>query len=49
MINDSEKQHYLAVRSLNGIFLKKAGHSGECCLNWLKLFVNKSSFQKHKC
>ena len=45
MINNSEKQHYLAVRSLKGIFLKKTGHSGECCLNWLKLFVNKSSFK----
>ena len=42
MINDNEKQHYLTAK-------KKTGHSGECCLNCLKLFLNKSSFQKHKC
>ena len=47
MINDNEKQH-LAVKRLNGLFLKKTGHSGECCLNCLKLFVNKLSFQKQK-
>ena len=39
MINDKEKQHYLAVKRLHGLFLKKTGHSG--CLNCLKLFVNK--------
>ena len=51
MINDNEKQHYLAVKRLNGFFFKKkkTGHNGECCLNCSKLFVNKSSFQKHKC
>ena len=49
MINDNEKQHYLAVKNLNGLFKKKTGHSGECCLNCLKLFVNKLIFQKHKC
>ena len=54
MINDTEcnfleKQHYLAVKKLNGLFQKKTGHSGECCLNCLKLIVNKCTFQKHKC
>ena len=49
MINDNEKKHYLAVKRLNGLFLKKTGHSGECCLNCLKFFVNKRSFQKDKC
>ena len=49
MINGNEKQHYLAVKKLNGLLKKKTGHSGECCLNCLKLFVNKLSFQKHKC
>ena len=49
MINDAEKQRYLAAKRLNGRFKKKTGHSGECCLNCLKLFVNKSSFQIHKC
>ena len=48
VINDNEKQHYLAVKRLNGLFLKKV-ENGECCLNCLKLFVNKLSFQKHKC
>ena len=45
--NFPEKQHYLAVKRLNGLFKKKTGHSGECCLNCLKLFVNKLSFQKY--
>ena len=49
MISDNEKQHYLALRRLNGPFLKKTGHSGECCLSCLKLFVIKLSSQKHKC
>ena len=49
MINDNEKQYYLAVKKVNGLFKKKTGHSGECCLICLKLFVNKLSFQKHKC
>ena len=49
MINDREKQHYLAVKSLNGLFKKTTGHGGGCCPNCLKLFVNKSSFKKHKC
>ena len=49
VINDNKKQHYLAVKRLNGLFLKKTGHSGECCINRLKLFVNKLSFKNHKC
>ena len=49
VINDNEKQHYLAVKRLNGLFKKTKFHSGECCLNCLKLFVNKLSLQKHKC
>ena len=49
MINDNEKQHYLALKKLNCLLKKKTSHSGECCLNCLKLFVNKPSFQKHKC
>ena len=49
MINCNEKKRYLAVKKLNGLLKKKIGHSGECCLNCLKLFVNKLSFQKHKC
>ena len=49
VINDNEKQHYLAVKRLNSLFQKKACHSGECCLNCFKLFVNRLSFQKHKC
>ena len=54
MINDNEcnspeKQHYLAVKKLGGIFKKKTGHSRECCINCLKLFANKCSFQNHKC
>ena len=47
MINDNEKQHCFAVKKLNG--LGNVENSGECCLNCLKLFVNKLSFQKHKC
>ena len=49
MKNDNERQHYLAATKLNGLLQKKTGHSGERCLNCLKLFVNKLSFQKHKC
>ena len=54
MINDNEcnfleKQHYLTVKRLNGLFLKKTSHSGECCLSCLKQFHNKCSFQKYKC
>ena len=49
MINDNEKQHYLAVKKLNGLLKIKTGHSGDCCLNCLKLFVNKFSVQKQKC
>ena len=49
MVNDNEKQHYLAVKILNGLFFKKAGHSGQYCLNCLKLFLNKLSFKNHKC
>ena len=49
MLNDNEKQHYLAVKRLNSLFKKKAGNSGECCLNFLKLFVNKLSFKNHDC
>ena len=49
MITDNEKQHYLAVKRLNGLLKKKEGHSGEVCINFLKLFVNKRSFQNHSC
>ena len=49
MINDNEKQHYLAVKRLNGLFKKKTGHRGECCVNCLKLFVNKLTLKNHKC
>ena len=47
MINDNEKQHCFAVKKLNG--LENLENSGQCFLNCLKLFVNKLSFQKHKC
>ena len=43
-----KKKHYLAVKKLNAL-LKTTGHSGECCIDCLKLFVNKCSFQNHKC
>ena len=33
MTNDNEKQHYLAVKKLGGLFKRKTGHSGECCIN----------------
>ena len=49
MINDNEKQHYLAVQRLNALLKKKKGHSGECCINCLKFFVNKLTFKNHKC
>ena len=49
MISDNEKQHYLAVKKLNGLLKKNTAHSGECCINCLKLFVNKLSFENHKC
>ena len=53
MISDNEcnslqKQHYLAVKRLKDLFKKKTGHSGECYLNCLKLFVNKLSFKNHE-
>ena len=49
MINDNEKQPYLAVKKLGGLLKKKTCHSGECCIDCLKFFVNKRSFQNHKC
>ena len=49
MITDNEKQYYLAVERLNGLLKKKKGHSGEVCINCLKLFVNKHSSQNHSC
>ena len=49
MINDNKKQHYLAVKRLNGLFKKETSDGGECCLNCLKLFVNKLSFENHEC
>ena len=50
MINDNEcnspeKQRYLSVKRLNGLFKKKTGHSGECCVNCLRLFVNNLNFK----
>ena len=39
----------LAVKRLNGLFQKKTGHSGECCINCLNFFVNMLTFKKHKC
>ena len=49
MITDNNKQHYLAVKRLNGLLKKKTQHSRECCINCLKLFVNKTTFKNHKC
>ena len=49
MISDREKRHYLAVKNLNGLIKKETGHSGGCCIDCLKLFINKLTFQKHKC
>ena len=49
MITGNEKQHYFAVKRLNGLPKKKKGHSGEVCINCLKLFVNKCSSQNHSC
>ena len=47
--DNSQKQHYLAVKRLNGLFKKKTGHNGECFINCLEFFVNKLTFKKHKC
>ena len=47
--NSLEKQHYLAVKRLKGFFKKQTCHSGECCLNCLKCFVNKLSFKNREC
>ena len=41
--------HYLAVKKLNDLLKNKPNHSGDYCLNCLKLFENKRSFQKHIC
>ena len=49
ILQDNEKQNYLTVKRLNGLLKKKTGHSGESCINCLKLFVNKCSFLKHNC
>ena len=49
VLNENTKQHYLAVKRLNGLLKKKTQHSGECCINCLKLFVNKITFKNHKC
>ena len=49
MIPDNEKQHYLALKRLNVLLKKKKIQSGEVCINCLKLFLNKCSFQNHSC
>ena len=49
MITDNEKQDYLAVKRLNGLLKKKKAFSGEVCIDCLKVFVNKRSFQNQSC
>ena len=50
MIDDGQKQHYLAVKKLNTLLKKKkSDHSGDYCLNCFKLFRNKSKFKTHQC
>ena len=49
MIMKKKKKYYLAVKKLNGLLKEKTGHSGECCLNCLKSFVNELRLVKHKC
>ena len=48
MITDNDKQHYLAVKKLNALLKKKTEHSGDYCLDCLKLFRNKKTFKNHK-
>ena len=48
MITDNEKQHYLAVKELNALLKKKTEHSGDYCLDCLKLFRNNKIFKNYK-
>ena len=49
MITDGQRWHYLAVKKLNALLKKRTDHSGNYCLNCIKLFrTTKSRFETHK-
>ena len=49
MIIDNDKQHYLAVKNVNSLLIKKTEHSRDYCIDCFKLFRNKKTFKNRKC
>ena len=50
MINDGEKWHYLAVKSLSALFREITGnnHGDFYCLNCFRLYTSENKRKKHK-